>query len=318
MNRIEQVATPAFAPAPAQQPQPRLPRSRAAVRRRAAQALLRPIEGPARPRRGTSGLAVAIAALAVPLIPSTALGAVSSTGSTPEAPQSRHHLHHGHVVPDPGAMTVQAWSTASGWSSATRWSVTVDGRYVPWPAEPGGPIDHPRPVVFPDGTHGEIAAYRVSHAGPRTDDPDAPGTQSPADPTSPNGSMSSTPPGDAPPEWSSGGPSAFRTARSHVVPEPFIPSARPANTKQMMVASAASLQAADVPNGTLSRPSAPERVVAAVDTSESPCLRTAYPVGSDPHMVAHLRPTTDTMDVVVTHHRTACAVRVDYLSQARA
>ena len=35
-------------------------------------------------------------------------------------------------------------------------------------------------------------------------------------------------------------------------------------------------------------------------------------------MVAHLRPVADPMDVVVAPHRKPCAVRVDYLSQARA
>lgn len=285
MNRIEQVAT----PAPAQLPQPRRPRPLADVRRRAAQALHPTDPSASRARRGASGLAVAIAALAVPLVPSPALGAVSATKSTPEVPQSRHHSHHGHVVPDPGAVTVQAWSTASGWS------LTVPNGVAEaelWDHVPRMPIDHPRPVVLPDGTHGEIAAYRVSHASPHADDPDASGTQDPGDPTG-------LPLGDAPPEWSSGGPSALRNARSRAVPDPLI-------------------QTDDVPRAALSQPSAPERAVEAVDSSASPCAIAAYPAGNDRYMLARLHPVKDPMDVVVTHHRTVCALRVDYLSQARA
>lgn len=333
MNRIEQVAAPASVPAPAQQPKPRLPRPRsrsralAVVRRRAARAMAQPADASPRGRRGASGLAV-IAALAVPLAPSPAFGAVSSTGSAPEAPQTRHHLHDGHlvpdhvvpdhvipdrVIPDPGVMTVQGWTTASGWSFTipTRptypglWdhvpSMHHEGRYGLWPAELAGPIDHPRQVVLPDGTRGEISAYHVSKAGPRADD-------------SGRSSTSSPPVGQAPPRWSTGGPSASPIARARVVPQPLIPFLMPANTKQMM---AAPRQADDVPADTLSRPSAPEHVVAAVDTSASSCLVAAYPVG-DRYMVAHPRPMTDAMGIVVTHHRATCAVKVDYLSQARA
>jgi hypothetical protein len=284
MNRIEHAPTPT--PTPAQQPQPRFPRS----------------------------LAVAIAALAVPLVPSPAFGAVTSTGSAPEAPkmqaqtQTRHHLPHGHVLPDPGALTVQAWTTASGWT------LTVPSR----PAYPGLWDDHPRQVVLPDGTHGEISAYRVSRASPRADNPDAPGTQTPADPVGQDGSTSSVPSGDAPPEWSSGGPSAFRDARSRVVSGPLIPFSSPPTTIQM---AAAHRRDADIPDGTVSRPSAPEQVVApnaVAHTAASACLGAAYPAGNDRYMLAHLRPAPDAMAVVVTPHRTACAARVDYLSQARA
>lgn len=276
MNRIEQVAT----PAPAQQPQPRLPRA----------------------RRGTSGLAIAIAALTVPLIPGTALAATSFTGDGPvktEAPHARHHLHHGQVLPGPGAVTVQAW-TASGWT------LTVpdrDGHDVPWLAEPALPIDHPRPVVLPDGTHGEIAAYRVSHASPRAEDPSGPAaqpqTQTPADPADSTG-----PDGSA----------ALRGARSRVLPQPLIPFSAPANTKQML---APSRQDVDIPGGVASPPPASERAVAA-DLPSSSCQRTGYPVSQDSSMVAHLRPAADDMDVDVSPHRTACTARVDYLSQARA
>ena len=303
MNRIEHVATPTSTPA--RQPQPRFPRSLADVRRRASPARAQPTsssQASARARRGTSGLAVAIAALAVPLIPNPALGAAVSTGSTPEAPQAqtqtRHHLPHGHVLPEPGALTVQAWSTASGWTltvptrpaDADLWdhvpTMRHDGGYVAWPAEAVAPIDRPRPVVLPDGTHGEISAYRVSRANPRADSPDAPGTQTPADPVGPDGSTSSAPSGDAPPESSSGGPgpSALRNARSRVVPGPLIPVA--AN--------------------------------AVANTAVSPCLGATHPANNDPYMLARLRPASDAMNVVVTPHRVACAARVDYLSQARA
>lgn len=287
MNRIEHVAT----PTPAQQPQPRFPRS----------------------------LAVAIAALAVPLIPSPALGAVTSAGSAPEAPkmqtqaqtQARHHLPHNYVLPDPGALTVQAWTTASGWT------LTVPTR----PAEVVAPIERPRPVVLPDGTHGEISAYHVSRVSPRAenpDNPDAPGTQIPADPVGPDGSTSSMSSGDVPSEWSSDGRSALRDARSRVVPGPLIPYAIPPNTMQM---EAEPRQEADIPNGAVNRPSVPQQVVAAntvVNASASACLGAAYPAGNDRYMLAHLRPASDAMDVVVTPHRIACAARVDYLSQARA
>jgi len=46
--------------------------------------------------------------------------------------------------------------------------------------------------------------------------------------------------------------------------------------------------------------------------------RSAYPTGNDRYMLAHLRPVSGAMDVVVTPRRVACAARVDYLSQARA
>lgn len=313
MNRIEQVAT----PAPAQQPQPRFLRSPADVRRRASSARSQPTstEAPARSRRRTSGLAVAIAALAVPLIPSPALGAVTS---------------HGHVVPDPGALTVQAWATASGWTltvpgrpvDAGLWdhvpAMRHDGGYVTRPVEVVAPIGHPRPVVLPDGTHGEISAYQVSRASPRADNPDSSGTQTPADPVGSDGSTSSAPSGDAPPEWSSGGPSAWRNARSRVVPGPLIPLGSPPHTMQM---EGSPRQDADIPNGAVSRPSAPKQVVAVnavATTSASPCLGAAYPTGDDRYMLARLRPVSDAMDVVVTPRRVACAARVDYLSQARA
>jgi len=301
MNRIEQVAT----PAPAQQPQPRFPRSPAGVRRRASPTRSQPasFEAPARARarRGTSGLAVAIAALAGPLIPSPALGAVTS---------------HGHVVLDPGVLTVQAWATASGWTLTV--PMRHGGGYVTRPSEVVAPISHPRPVVLPDGTHGEISAYHVSRTSPRAGNPDGPGTQTSADQVGSDGSTTSAPSGDAPPEWSSGGPSAWRDARSRVVPGPLIPFGIPPNTMQM---EGSPRQDADIPNGAVSRPSAPQQAVAVnavATTSASPCLGAAYPTGNDRYMLAHLRPVSGAMDVVVTPRRVACAARVDYLSQARA
>jgi hypothetical protein len=57
---------------------------------------------------------------------------------------------------------------------------------------------------------------------------------------------------------------------------------------------------------------------AVTTTAASPCPGAAYPAGNDRYMLAHLRPASDAMDVVVTPHRVACAARVDYLSQARA
>ncbi|ACU76225.1 hypothetical protein Caci_7399 [Catenulispora acidiphila DSM 44928] len=258
MNRIEQVAAPTPTSTPTPAPQPRLPRA----------------------RRGGSGLAVAMAALAVPLMPGTAFGATSSTGgggvARTEVPHARHHLHHFHhgpVLPDPGVMTLRAW-TASGWS------LTVPNRdNVPWlaaPAQPALPIDHPRPVVLPDGTHGEIAEYRVPHA-------------------------SSVPPAGA---------------RSRVLPQPLVPFAVPSNTKQMTVPSQ---QAVDIPNGVANHTQLPSENAVAASLSASPsCQRRGYPISQDRYMVAHLRPAADPMDVAVSPHRTACAARVDYLSQARA
>ncbi|MEY9933234.1 hypothetical protein ABH926_007887 [Catenulispora sp. GP43] len=299
MNRIEQVAMPIPA-----QPQPRLPRA----------------------RRATSGVAVAIAALAVPLLPGMAFGTTSSGGAgatATEAPsQARHHLPHGPVLPGPGVLTLQAW-TASGWT------LTVparDGRYVPWTGEPGLPIDHPRPVILPDGKRGEIADYRVVPTGLRADDPHVPEAQIPADPADPadstgsDGSTGSVPSGDASMEWPSrdtGDTTALRAARSPVVPDPLIPFS-PANTKQMMSPSRTD---ADIPNGAVTPAPAVGQtaVVTAADLpTSSYCLRDAYPAGGDRYMVAHLRPAADAMDVVATPHRTVCGARVDYLSQARA
>jgi hypothetical protein len=80
-----------------------------------------------------------------------------------------------------------------------------------------------------------------------------------------------------------------------------------------------SQQAVDVPDGVANqtRPPSENAVVASLPTSP-PCLRTGYPVSQDRYIVAHLRPAADPMDVAVAPHRTVCAARVDYLSQARA
>jgi hypothetical protein len=351
MNRIEQVAP----SAPAQQPQPLLPRALADVRRRAAHAMVRPGAASSRARRGTSGLAVAIAALAVPLLPGQAFGVASSAGDggtgAAKAPYVRHHIHHGQygqsgqdgqrgqdgrrgqVLPGPGVMTLQGWS-ASGWTltvpdrpaDAGLWGHILgmhhDGHYVPWLAEPADPAyaAHPRPVVLPDGMRGEIAAYRVSHTSPRAADPDAPESQAPADPADSTGSDGSGSSG-----WSqlgggstdrtSDGLAAVRGGRSRVLPDPLIPFARPANTKQMM---GTVKQGADIPEGAANHVPTSGRVLAAAEPSASPCLRAAYVAGKDRHMLARLHPAVDSMNVVVTHRRTPCAAMVDYLSQARA
>ncbi|MEY9891374.1 hypothetical protein ABIA31_005039 [Catenulispora sp. MAP5-51] len=332
MNRIEKVATPIPA-----QPQLRLPRA----------------------RRGTSGVAVAIAALAVPLLPGVAFGSTSAGGpgtATTEAPsQARHHLPPGQVPPGPGVVTVQGW-TASGWTlTVPAW----DGRHAPWLGDPGLPIDHPRPVILPDGKRGEIADYRVAPTGLRADGSGAPAAQisqnpgaqisgaqisgaqipaGPADSTGPDGSTDSMPPGDASTEWRSGDPAASRSVRSRVLPEPLVPFAGPANTKQMVVPSRAD---ADIPDGAMTPAPAvapapalapaPAAAPAAGQASgqiadataaglpaSSSCLSDGYPAGGDRFMAAHLRPVADPMDVVVAPHRKPCAVRVDYLSQARA
>lgn len=331
MNRIEQVATPISA----QQPQPRLPRALADVRRRAAHTFQQSGPASARSRRGTSGLAVAIAALAVPLLPGAAFGATSAAGggdgtAKAEAPHARHHVPHGQVLPGPGPITVQGW-TASGWSFTLPsrpvepglWGHVLaphhDGHYVPWPTETVETMSHPRPVVLPDGTRGEISAYHVTRASPRTDDPELPGTppQAPADPadsTGPDGSFSSVPSGGAPGDWHSGDRAAAR-ARARTVSDPLIPSARPANTKQMV---AAPTQVADTPQGTGNRSAVPAAVTAAAGHPTSLCLRTAYRIGSERDMQAHLRPTADAMDVIVSPNHAPCTARVGYLSQARA
>lgn len=342
MNRIEQVAP----PAPAQQPQPLLPRALADVRRRAAHAVVRPGGTTSRARR-TSGFAVAIAALAVPLLPSQAFGVASSVDAA-KAPHARHHIHHGpyeehgrhgQVLPGPGAVTLQGW-TASGWTLTAPdrpadvglWGHLLamhhDGNSVPWLAEPVDPAYafHPRPVLLPDGTRGEIAAYRVSHTSPRATDPAAPESQIPADPadsTGPDGSGSSTGSGSG--SWSqlgggsadrtSDGLAAVRAARSRVVPDPLIPFSAPANTKQML---GRVRQGADIPDGAANHVPTSGRVLAAADPSAAPCSRADYPAGTDRHMLARLRPARDAMNVVVTNRRTPCAAAVDYLSQARA
>ncbi len=357
MNRIEQVATPAPAQQSeqlpeSQQTQIRLPRALAAadVRRRAAHRFQQRDPASARARRGTSGLAVAIAALAVPLLPGAAFGATSAAvagdgTAKPQAPHARHHLPHGQVLPGPGAVTVQGW-TASGWSFTIParpaepglWDRVLSGHhddyYVPWrteTTETTESMSRPRPVVLPDGTRGEISAYHVTRASPRTDDPEFPGMpQDPADPadsTGPDGSFSSGPAGGAPAEWRSGDRAAVRGARSRTVSGPLIPSAQPANTKQMVVAptqidtplAADTPQAADSVQGTASRLAAPATVTAtAALPVSSTCLRSAYRIDDDPQMAAHLRPTADAMDVVVTPRHAPCTARVGYLSQARA
>jgi len=336
MNRIEQVAP----SAPAQQPQPLLPRALADVRRRAAHAMVRPGGAPSRARRSTSGLAVAIAALAVPLLPSQAFGVASSGGDgAAKAPDARHHIHHGQsgghgqVLPGPGAMTIQGW-TASGWTLTVPdrpadlglWGRVLamhhDGHSVPWLAEPADPAYafHPRPVVLPDGTRGEIAAYRVSHTSPRAVDPAAPESQTPADPADSTGSDGSGPGGwpqvgGGSGDRTSDGLAAVRGARSRVVPGPLIPFSAPANTQQMM---GTVRQGADIPEGAANHVPTSGRVLAAADPSASPCLSPTYPAGTDRYMLARLHPDTDAMDVVVTHRRTPCTATVDYLSQARA
>ncbi|WP_194919926.1 hypothetical protein [Catenulispora rubra] len=348
MNRIEQVAS----PTPAQQPL--LPRALADVRRRTAHAMVRPGGTTYRARR-TSGFAVAIAALAVPLLPSQAFGVASSVDAA-RAPHVRHHIQlgpydehsqvgrHGQVLPGPGAMTLQGW-TASGWTLTAPdrpadvglWGHLLamhhDGHYVPWLAGPLESADpayafHPRPVVLPDGTRGEIAAYRVSQTSPRAADPAAPESQTPAGPAGPADPADSTGPdgsGSSPGGWSQlGGGSADRTsdglaavrgARSQVVPAPLIPFSAPANTKQML---GTVRQGADIPDGAANHVPTSGRVMAAAVPSVAPCLRGDYPAGTDRHMVARLHPARDAMNVVVTNRRTPCAAAVDYLSQARA
>jgi len=341
MNRTEQVAS----SAPAQQPQPLLPRALADVRRRAAHAMVRPSGTPSRARR-TSGFAVAMAALAVPLLPSQAFG-VASSADAAKGPPARHHIRHGghgehdQVVPGPGAMTLQGW-TASGWSLTAPdrpadvglWGHLLamhrDGHFVPWLAEPAEPADpayafHPRPVVLPDGTRGEIAAYRVSHASPRAADPAGPESQTPTDPADSTGSDGS---GSGSNGWSqlgggstdrtSDGLAAVRGARSRVVPGPLIPFSGPANTKQMMGSVRQSADIPDIPGGTADHVPTSGRVMAAAEPSAAPCQRGDYPAGTDRYMLARLHPARDAMDVVVTNRRTPCAAVVDYLSQARA
>lgn len=327
MNRIEQVAPPIPAqPQPQPQPQPqrppRLPRA----------------------RRGTSGVAVAIAALAVPLLPGMAFGTTAAGGpgaATPEAPsQARHHLPHGQDFPGPGALTIQAWTTSG-------WTLTVpvrDGRYAPWLGEPGLPIDHPRPVVLPDGTRGEIADYRMAPSGLRADVPRSsearfPETGIPAGPADSTGSDGSDgsdglggsggldgsggstgamPLGGTATEWPSGDAMASRTARSRVIPEPLVPFTKPTYAMRM---EGPSRSAVDIPGGAMTPAQAVRHIgpaTAAALPASSYCLRDGYPAGGDRFMAAHLRPAADAMDVVVTPHRTPCGVRVDYLSQARA
>ena len=315
MNRIEQV-TP---PTPAQQSQPRLPRALADVRRRAAHALLQPRETATRTRRGTTGIAVAIAALAVPMLPNPALGA-ASTGAgpvKPSVPHARHHLDHNGVEPEPGTMTVQEWE-ASGWTLtvpdhpadmgllghvlATR----HHGHHVPWLAEPARAAHANRPGVpatttgVPaNGRRPVVDAFRVSHTSPRVEELYAPEPQAPV------------------------GPTAVLAARSRALPNPLVPAARPANTKQMLAAGRQSADipdTPDIPGGVAARSSAPQphQALAGADPSASPCTRAASTAGNDRQMVAHLHPARDAMDVVVTHRRTPCTAMVDYLSQARA
>ncbi|MBS2532995.1 hypothetical protein KGQ20_09425, partial [Catenulispora sp. NF23] len=287
------------------------------VRRRAAHALFQPRATPTRTRRGTTGLAVAIAALAVPMLPNPALGA-ASTGADPikpSAPQTRHHLNHDRVEPEPGTMTVQEWA-ASGWTLtvpdhpadmgllghilATR----HHGHYVPWLAEPArvahandGPGVPATATGIPaNGRRPVIDAFRVSHTSPRAEELYTPESQAAA-------SLTSAP-----------------AARSRTLPNPLVPAARPANTKQMLVAGRQSADIPDIPGGVAARSSAPQshQASAAADPSASPCLREDSVAGNDRQMVAHLHPATDAMDVVVTHRRTPCTAMVDYLSQARA
>lgn len=325
MNRIEQVVTPTAA----QQSQPRLPRTLADVRRRAVPSFQPSGPASTRARRGTSGLAVAIAALTVPLLPGAAFGATSAVGgggaAKSAAPHARHQLHHGEVIPGPGDITVRGW-TAGGWTVTFPSGPAEPGlgdhalipRHddgcVPWRTETVESIGWPCPIILPDGTRGEISAYHVTRASPRIDEPQGPGTptQGPAGPadstglTGPDGSTGSVPFGGAA-EWSSGGPSAVRGTRSHVVPGgPLIPSARPANTKQMVLAPAANRSAARTP------------VAAASSLPVPACLRSANRVGKDHQMVAHLRPAPDAMDVVVPQRHAPCTARTGYLSQARA
>lgn len=203
MNRIEQVT----APAPAQQPQPRVPRPAAEIRGRVVEAPVQPPGAPSRVRRGRSRLAVALAALAVPLLPGQALGAEPSHGAgpvRPEAPRTWHRLHHpahGQMHPGSATVTFQMWAAGG-------WTLTVpsradgmglpgdlpnprpDGYYRPWFVEPAFPV--------PVGP-GEHAGYRESHTSPRT-----------------------------------AVHRASRQARSRVLPDPLIPNQIPADTKQMM------------------------------------------------------------------------------------
>lgn len=121
-------------------------------------------------------------------------------------------------------------------------------------------------------------------------------------------------------------PSDTRTGIAHH--PPLIPTRPPANTKQMMApARQAALRAISGPNvrpgaGTatdsLTQPPAPHQPPTTADTAAYPCPSPVHPAGNDSHMLAHVNPITDPMDVVIPRHPIACAARVDYLSQARA
>jgi hypothetical protein len=118
-----------------------------------------------------------------------------------------------------------------------------------------------------------------------------------------------------------GRPADLGLARSRVVPEPLITPRMPLNTKQMLPGVD---QPTDLPDAAAVAPAGSAGVALPADLLASSCRRPDGSAGvggmrtTDSHMLAHLRPAADPMNVVVSRGGAPCGARVDYLSQARA
>ncbi|WP_344664401.1 hypothetical protein [Catenulispora yoronensis] len=293
-------------------------------------------------------LALAAAALAVPALPGTASAAAvpsaaSATVTTlvAPAPQARHHLTHGLFASSPNTVTFQTWS-ASGWSLTMPGSeveprcleIPHHHRCTPWeyrPAPKG--LSGPEPDSAASGTYRPgIESYHISHLNPRnlgdfaspdtgilSAEPDVStgttaGLMTPADAPIPDLPRHGAPAAPAAPA-ALAAPAAQTPQTPQLAQATPVTRSRPLATKTPTATATTSAMAPARPASV----SLANRIGSATKKPmSSPCLRATYLAGKDRRMLAHLRPPTDAMNVVVAHPRAECAAMVDYLSQSRA
>lgn len=349
--RIQQLATttPTPASSPNRRTRRRLPRNPADARSLAAQVMLRPADHPSAPRtlslarRSTSCLALAVAALAVPALSGTAAAAAPPTppvslaaAATSPAPQPRDHISPTPTFPEPGALSFESWA-ASGWSLNTPDTV-VDPRCLviphhhrcaPWLYHPDMAIGSSA-ILKPDDRSPVVDASRLTHGTPRaSDDPDVPEAPDAPDTSDPRNATSGLGVSTGPHTSTSvayGFSDLPRPTPSAVHHDPS--GSATAQTRSRSLDTMTPLEAAPAPASSTSAsktsptsdsvPLTARPAAVASKLLRSPCLRAAYLVGRDRHMLAHLRPAVDAMGVVVNHRHAACTAMVDYLSQARA
>lgn len=288
------------------------------------------------------------AAAATPSAPTAPLASVAPVAyraTTPTAvpaspasaaPQARDHVSPAPMFPDSGTLSFESWA-ASGWSLNTP-DALVDPRCLviphhhrcaPWLYHPDMAIGSS--ALLKPGDRSPVAdASGLSHSNPRaSDDPDAPeGSDTPSTPDPRNASSnrdSSTGP-QASTTVAYGFSDLPRPAASNKHGDSTKPAtakarSRPLDTVTTLAAAPAPVSSTSALKTSATPASVPltsRPASAASNLMRSPCLRAAYLVGKDRHMLAHLRPAVDAMGFIVNHRHAACTAMADYLSQARA